>query len=64
MRSELTFLGDVEDAGKAGSPSVEDDQRPKAVDSQKSYNIDITGFQLSIKDTLAAASGATRRRVL
>jgi len=60
-RSELTFLGNAEDAGKVGS--AEDDQKP-IVDESKASNVDINGFHLSTKDIFTAANGATGRRVV
>lgn len=60
-KSELTFLGDAEDAGKTAS--LTQDQKPKSSECKES-NFDINGFQLSTKDTFAAASGAGDRRVV
>ena len=61
MRSELTFLGDAEDAGKFGASLPEEDQKPKA--NVASMESDVNGFHLSTKDTFAAASGAADRRI-
>ena len=61
MRSELTFLGDAEDAGKSSARPAEDDSKPKAAESKES---DINGFHLSTKDTFTAASGAGDRRAV
>ena len=63
MRSELTFLGDAEDAGKFGAslPAGEEDQKPAA--NVASMESDVNGFHLSTKDTFAAASGAADRRI-
>ena len=63
-KSELTFLGHAEDAGKAVSRHLEEDQKPEAKKNSKE-SIDINGFSLSTKDTyVSASSGAGDRRVL
>lgn len=60
MRSEITFLGDADDAGKSVFRPADDDQKPTAVET----SIDINGFHLSTKDTFTAACGAGARRVV
>lgn len=62
-KSELTFLGDAEDAGKKVARTEDEDQKPKANEAKES-NVDINGFHLSTRDTFAAASGASDRRAV
>mmetsp|Transcript_32798 Transcript_32798/g.68981 ORF Transcript_32798/g.68981 Transcript_32798/m.68981 type:complete len:1630 (-) Transcript_32798:512-5401(-) len=60
-KSELTFLGDAEDAGKSVARPAEGSEKPQANEGNVS-NVDINGFHLSTKDTFSAASGAGDRR--
>ena len=63
-KSELTFLGHAEDAGKAVSRHLEEAQKPEAKKNSKE-SIDINGFSLSTKDTyVSASSGAGDCRVV
>lgn len=57
-RSEITFLGDASEARKQSCRTVENDQKPKAIES----SVDINGFHLSTSDKLVVASGAADRR--
>lgn len=64
-KSEVTFLGHAEDAGKTVSRNAEEDQKPEAKKELKESTFDINGFCLSTKDTFASvSSGADDRRVL
>jgi SNF2 family DNA or RNA helicase len=58
-RSEITFLGDAEEAGEKVT-SQEEDQKPKAMEKCAEIN----GFQLLTKDVLSTTSGASDRRSL
>ena len=63
-KSELTFLGHAEDAGKAVSRHLGEDQKFEAKKNTKE-SIDVNGFSLSTKDTyVSASSGASDRRLL
>lgn len=64
-RSELTFLGDADDAGKS-TVAEDDNHKPEAIENKMETNVNINGFNLTTKDVLvsSSASGANYRRVV
>lgn len=62
LRSELTFLGDAKEAGETASSPTEDGQNVSNETNES--NVDVNGFHLSMKDTIAAASGASDSRIV